>query len=61
MLADAFGTVSAAYILCLDDPMSLTPDEIDLIKKYRATDGRGRALIGKKAEDEVKRAAREQV
>ena len=61
MLADAFGTVSAAYLLCLDDPMHLTPDEIELIRKYRDTDGKGRALIARKAQAEVERAAAQEV
>jgi transcriptional regulator with XRE-family HTH domain len=61
MLADAFGTVSAAYLLCLDDPMHLTPDEIELIRKYRDTDGTGRAIIARKAQAEVERAAAQEV
>ena len=61
MLAEAFGTVSAAYLLCLDDPMHLTPDEIELIRKYRDTDGKGRALIVQKAQAEVERAAVDEV
>jgi transcriptional regulator with XRE-family HTH domain len=60
MLADAFGTVSATYLLCLDDSMHLTPDEIELIRKYRDTDGKGRALIAQTAQDEVERAAAEE-
>jgi transcriptional regulator with XRE-family HTH domain len=60
-LAEAFGTVSATYLLCLDDPMHLTPDEIELIRKYRDTDGKGRALIVQKAQAEVERAAVDEV
>jgi hypothetical protein len=40
--------------------MHLAPDEIELIRKYRDTDGKGRALIVQKAQDEVNRAAREE-
>ncbi len=55
-LAAALGTCTPAYLLCVDDPMNLAADEIDLIQTYRGTDAKGRALVRKKATAEAKRA-----
>ncbi|WP_295436333.1 helix-turn-helix transcriptional regulator [uncultured Thiodictyon sp.] len=44
-LAAALGTVSAGSLLGLDDASNLGAEELDLIKSYRATDARGRALL----------------
>lgn len=58
-LAEALGNVTPAYLMCLDDPMNLSADEIDLLKTYRATDAMGQALVRKKAESEAKRTAKD--
>jgi transcriptional regulator with XRE-family HTH domain len=55
LLADALGTCTPAFLLCVEDPMNLTADEIDLIQKYRATDAKGQALVRKKAHEQVRR------
>lgn len=44
-LAAALGTVTPAWLLCVENPMDLGLDEMDLINRYRATDARGRALL----------------
>ncbi|MFZ0789237.1 MAG: helix-turn-helix transcriptional regulator [Chromatiaceae bacterium] len=41
LLAEALGSWTPALLLCVDDPMNLTADEIDLIQTYRATDAKG--------------------
>ena len=56
LLAEAFGTCTPAYLLCVDGAMNLTADEIDLIQTYRQTDAKGQALVRKKAKAEAKRA-----
>jgi len=43
----------AANLLCVDDPMNLAADEIDLIQTYRQTDAKGRAVVRKKANVEA--------
>ncbi len=58
LLAEALGTCTPAFLLCIDDPMNLTADEIDLIQTYRQTDAKGRALVRKKAKAEAKRAGK---
>ncbi len=45
LLAKALGTVTPAYLLCVEAAMPLTADEIDLLALYRAADAGGRALI----------------
>jgi transcriptional regulator with XRE-family HTH domain len=45
ILAEAFGTVTPTYLLCLEDPMGLTPDELELLAQYRASDPQGRIEI----------------
>lgn len=45
LLALALGTITPAYLLCVETAMSLTADEIDLLAMYRAADDKGRALI----------------
>ena len=59
LLADALGTCTPAFLLCVQDPMNLTADEIDLIQTYRQTDAKGRALVRKKANGEAQRVAQE--
>jgi transcriptional regulator with XRE-family HTH domain len=44
-LALALGTVSASYLLCLDDFGPLSDHERDLIAHYRRTDARGKDTI----------------
>jgi transcriptional regulator with XRE-family HTH domain len=50
VLSDALGHVSATYLLCLDDTPPLTPEESDLLARYRATDDAGRAQLKELAE-----------
>lgn len=50
VLSEALGHVSATYLLCLDDTPPLTPEESDLLARYRATDDAGRAQIKELAE-----------
>ncbi len=57
LLATALGTVTPAFLLCIEDALDLTADERDLIKHYRATDAQGRAAVAKTAAAEAKRAA----
>jgi transcriptional regulator with XRE-family HTH domain len=57
-LARALGSVSPAYLLCIDDPMNLTANGIELLKTYRAADVQGRARVRKEAETEAKRTGK---
>lgn len=50
MLADALGTVSATYLLCLDDEVFQSDQERDLLRYFRRTDKRGRETILRVAE-----------
>jgi len=50
VLSAALGHVSATYLLCLDDTPPLTPDEAELIARYRGTDEAGRARLRELAE-----------
>ena len=50
VLSTALGHVSATYLLCLDDTPPLTPEESDLLARYRATDDAGRAQLKELAE-----------
>ncbi|KAA6186925.1 helix-turn-helix transcriptional regulator [Thiohalocapsa marina] len=45
VLADALGAVTAAYLLCVDEDPTLSPDEQRLITYYRQADGRGKRTI----------------
>jgi transcriptional regulator with XRE-family HTH domain len=45
LLAKTLGTVSATYLLCLDDEGVLTYEEEELVLCYRRTDDRGRATV----------------
>jgi transcriptional regulator with XRE-family HTH domain len=45
ILAKALGTVSAVYLLCLDDEGFISEDERELLRCYRETDERGRRTI----------------
>ncbi len=58
VLANALGTCTPAYLLCVDDPLTLNADEIALLQKYRETDAQGRALVLKTAEAEANRTAK---
>jgi transcriptional regulator with XRE-family HTH domain len=44
-LAEALGTVSATYLLCLDDEGFLSVQEQELLRCFRQTDERGRETI----------------
>ena len=44
-LAAALGTVSPAYLLCLDDDSALSNDEAKLLRWYREADRRGQHMI----------------
>ncbi|WP_295390044.1 helix-turn-helix transcriptional regulator [uncultured Thiodictyon sp.] len=44
-LAAALGTVSATWLLCLDDNAPLDPAEAELIARYRAADEAGQASL----------------
>jgi hypothetical protein len=55
-LPEAIGTCTPAFLLCIEDHLNLTADEIDMIQTYRQTDAKGRALVRKKANGEAKRA-----
>jgi len=45
VLAEALGTVSVTYLLCLDDEEFLNQHEKELLQCFRRTDGRGRETI----------------
>lgn len=51
-LSEALNGVTPAYLLCLDDASPLSPEEWQLIQRYRKTDVRGRQLIQQVAETE---------
>jgi hypothetical protein len=51
ILADALGTVTPAYLLCLEDTRgSESPEERSLIQYFRASDDRHRRLMLSMAE-----------
>jgi transcriptional regulator with XRE-family HTH domain len=52
-LSLALGSVSATYLLCLDDKDPLSQEERYLLDRYRDTDPRGRATILKVAEGQA--------
>ena len=52
-LAAALGTVTATYLLCLDDTSPLSNSEIDLVDLYRRADDRGKQTILKIAESQI--------
>jgi len=49
-LAEALGTVSATYLLYLDDEGFLSDEEQELVRWFRKTDDRGRETILELAE-----------
>jgi transcriptional regulator with XRE-family HTH domain len=51
-LAAALGTVSATYLLCLEDESSMSDSERVLLNLYRAADGRGKETILRIAESQ---------
>ncbi len=57
LLAAALGTVTPAFLLCVEDPLNLSADELDLLAQYRATDPRGRIEVLKQAAAEARRVA----
>ena len=52
-LSVALGTVSAIYLLCLDDDGPFSAPERQLIEHYRTADERGRDTILRIAEDQA--------
>jgi len=44
-LAEALDGLTPTYLLCLDDTSPLTPDEWELVNRFRSTDERGREII----------------
>lgn len=55
LLAAALGTVTPAYLLCIEDPLNLSADELDLLRQYRATDAQGRIAVRAQAGAEAQR------
>ena len=51
-LSDALGTVSATYLLCLDEEGPLSPPERGLLDLYRRADARGKEAILRVAESQ---------
>ena len=58
MLAGALGTVSATYLLCLDEEGFLSAAEQELLRRFRQTDERGRETILEVAGVQVETAGR---
>ena len=54
MLAEALSTVSAIYLLCLDDKGLLSDPEQELVRCFRRTDERGRETILRVAESQFR-------
>jgi transcriptional regulator with XRE-family HTH domain len=52
-LALALGSVTATYLLCLDDKDPLSVEERYLVERFRDTDARGRETIIKVAETQA--------
>ena len=52
-LAGALGTVSATYLLCLDDEGKMSERENDLLDLYRHADDRGKETILRVAESQA--------
>jgi len=50
-LSGALGSVTAAYLLCLDDEAFLNDQEAALIERFRQADARGRKALLKSAEE----------
>lgn len=60
-LSAALGTVSATYLLCLDDRGPLSEREWELLDLYRLTDARGQETILRVAESQSAFGAAEAV
>ncbi len=54
-LAESLGNASAAYLLCVDDGETKTPEEMQLLRRYRAADADGQAAIMALAEQHGER------
>jgi transcriptional regulator with XRE-family HTH domain len=52
-LSVALGTVTATYLLCLDDAGLLSGAELDLVQRYRRADERGKDTIMQVAETQA--------
>jgi transcriptional regulator with XRE-family HTH domain len=50
ILANALGTVSPTWLLCLDDSPAFDTEETEVIARYRAADDHGRARLRELAE-----------
>jgi transcriptional regulator with XRE-family HTH domain len=55
-LATALGTVSATFLLCLDDEGFLSDQEGELVRLFRETDQRGRDAIIARSQREIDRS-----
>jgi transcriptional regulator with XRE-family HTH domain len=53
VLSTALGTVTATYLLCLDDNGLISGPERDLLEYYRQADSRGKDTIQRVAESEA--------
>lgn len=53
ILSQALGTVTAIYLLCLDDADPLNGQERKLVNSYRYADERGREMILRVAESQT--------
>ena len=61
LLAAALGTVTPAFLLCIEDPLNLSADELDLLRHYRAIDAMGRIEVRKRAGAEARRVTEQPV
>jgi transcriptional regulator with XRE-family HTH domain len=61
LLATALGTVTPAFLLCIEDPVNLSADELDLLRQYRATDALGQIEVRKRAGAEARRVTEQPV
>ena len=52
-LAEALEGMTPSYLLCLDETSALSPEEWQLVERYRRTDERGRGTILRVAESQV--------
>ena len=52
-LAEVLEGLTPGYLLCLDDTLPLTPEEWQLVERYRGTDERGRDTILRVAESQI--------
>jgi transcriptional regulator with XRE-family HTH domain len=51
-LAEALGNTTAAHLLCVDDGETKSPEEMQLLNRYRSADTEGKAAIMALAEQQ---------